>query len=80
MMQGYASQMGQYCQQQLYYLHAQHNQSLEQQQLPTEHLQQNFMQQVQQLNQQMVLWQQQAAQSFIAISQKCMLHYRAIRI
>lgn len=65
MMQGYASQMGQYYQQQLYYLQAQHNQqmqSLQQQQLPTEHLQQSFTQQVQQLNQQMVLWQQQVQQ------------------
>ncbi|KAF0898892.1 hypothetical protein E2562_012602 [Oryza meyeriana var. granulata] len=65
MMQGYASQMWQYYQQQMYCLQAQHNQqlqSLQQQQLPTEHLQQNFMQQVQQLNQQMVLWQQQVQQ------------------
>ncbi|CAO2210791.1 unnamed protein product [Urochloa humidicola] len=65
MTQGYASQMWQYYQQQLYYLQAQHNQqmqNLQQQQLPTEHLQQNFMQQVQQLNQQMVLWQQQVQQ------------------
>ncbi|KAM0906148.1 hypothetical protein ACQ4PT_017082 [Festuca glaucescens] len=65
MMQGYASQMWQYYQQQLYYLQAQHNQqmqSLQQQQLPTEHLQQSFAQQVQQLNQQMVLWQQQVQQ------------------
>lgn len=65
MMQGYASQMWQYYQQQLYCLQAQHNQqtqSLQQQQLPTEHLQQAFMQQVQQLNQQMVLWQQQVQQ------------------
>ncbi|XP_034598592.1 uncharacterized protein [Setaria viridis] len=65
MTQGYASQMWQYYQQQLYYLQAQHNQqmqSLQQQHLPTEHLQQNFMQQVQQLQQQMVLWQQQVQQ------------------
>ncbi|XP_040382567.1 uncharacterized protein LOC102704273 isoform X2 [Oryza brachyantha] len=65
MMEGYASQMWQYYQQQMCYLQAQHNQqlqSLQQQQLPTEHLQQNFMQQVQQLNQQMVLWQQQVQQ------------------
>ncbi|XP_020402298.1 uncharacterized protein [Zea mays] len=65
MMQGYATQMGEYYQQQLYYLQAQHNQqmqSLQQQQLPTEHLQQTFMQQVQQLNQQLVLWQQQVQQ------------------
>ncbi|VAH29454.1 unnamed protein product [Triticum turgidum subsp. durum] len=65
MMQGYASQMWQYYQQQLYHLQTQHNQqiqSLQQQQLPTEHLQQSFTQQVQQLNQQMVLWQQQVQQ------------------
>jgi len=65
MMQGYASQMWQYYQQQLSYLQAQHNQqmqSLKHQQLPTEHLQQSFSQQVQQLNQQMVLWQQQVQQ------------------
>ncbi|KAJ1268167.1 hypothetical protein BS78_07G116000 [Paspalum vaginatum] len=68
MTQGYASQMWQYYQQQLYCLQAQHNQqtqSLQQQQLPTEHLQQNFMQQVQQLNQQMVLWQQQVQQQLL---------------
>ncbi|KAM3385265.1 hypothetical protein ACQJBY_009282 [Aegilops geniculata] len=65
MMQGYASQMWQYYQQQLYHLQTQHNQqiqSLQQQQLPTEHLQQSFTQQVQQLNQQMVLWQQHVQQ------------------
>jgi pre-mRNA-processing factor 39 len=65
MTQGYASQMWQYYQQRMYYLQAQHNQqmqSLQQQQLPTEHLQQNFLQQVQQLNHQMVLWQQQQQQ------------------
>ncbi|KAM0825922.1 hypothetical protein ACQ4PT_069227 [Festuca glaucescens] len=48
MMQGYASQMWQYYQQQLYYLQAQHSQqmqSLQQQQVPTEHLQQSFAQQ-----------------------------------
>uniref|UniRef100_A0ACD5Y6G5 Uncharacterized protein n=1 Tax=Avena sativa TaxID=4498 RepID=A0ACD5Y6G5_AVESA len=66
MMQGYASQMWQYYQQQLSYLQAQHNQqmqSLQHQQLPTEHLQQSFSQQVQQLNQQMVLWQHQQQQA-----------------
>ncbi|XP_021321018.1 golgin subfamily A member 6-like protein 6 isoform X2 [Sorghum bicolor] len=74
-MQGYASQMGQYYQQQLYYLQAQHNQqmqSLQQQQLPTEHLQQNFMQQVQQLNQQMVLWQQQVQQQQQVVLQQAL--------
>jgi pre-mRNA-processing factor 39 len=68
MAQGYASQMWQYYQQQMYYLQAQHNQqmqSLQQQQLPTEHLQQNFLQQVQQLNHQMVLWQQQQQQQLL---------------
>ena len=72
MTQGYVSQMWQYYQQQLYYLQAQHNQQmqiLQQQQLPTEHLQQNFMQQVQQLNQRMVLWQQQVQQQQIVLQQ-----------